>query len=505
MNPLTLPLKWLPPHKIFADTVGATFAQATAIESATGELSTTLDLGWVVLHSAVHSLITRAFSGSIPGPTFRVKSGDTLRIRFRNRLVAQPSADGAPERPDDSNLHFHGLHGSGTLPGDDVTQAIGPRAEHTYIVEIPSDHMPGTFWIHPHVHGSSTLQGGSGAAATLIIDDPPGYLPATLSTARELIWVVQYFANAQQWAIAKNSGDETYAVFDPATLDGDGDGDGDESMHHALMEDFALVNGLLKPRLAVAPGEWTRWRLIYPGQRANPGHALDLALDSAGGGATAASCEMKLLAKDGIYIRDFPRAIRTARVPAGGRADVMVRCAAPGQVTVTAEGRHLATLDVTGPSVSSDSLAPWSPASLPSYLHDVNDMAAPSSSPSSLCSCETRFGECTGRFSHLSGERCVNGRPYSDTEYLHVAPLGALQQRSLRGLNSHPYHQHMYPFQLTSGFDESEYFKIGDWHDTWQDSSIGADSAPTMRFRPLGFAGRMMVHCHWLVSARAGT
>ena len=38
------------------------------------------------------------------------------------------------------------------------------------------------------------------------------------------------------------------------------------------------------------------------------------------------NCEMFLLAKDGIYIRDFPRAISKARIPGGGRADVMVRC-----------------------------------------------------------------------------------------------------------------------------------------------------------------------------------
>ena len=57
---------------------------------------------------------------------------------------------------------------------------------------------------------------------------------------------------------------------------------------------------------------------------------------------------MQLLAKDGIYIADFPRRIDVARVPAGGRADVMIRCASRGRVAVTSEGKLLSTIAVSG-------------------------------------------------------------------------------------------------------------------------------------------------------------
>ena len=35
---------------------------------------------------------------------------------------------------------------------------------------------------------------------------------------------------------------------------------------------------------------------------------------------------MYLLAKDGIYIRDYPRKLTKALLAAAGRADLMVRC-----------------------------------------------------------------------------------------------------------------------------------------------------------------------------------
>ena len=112
--------------------VGGSFTNPPVVASAAGLLDFTLDLGVVDYVGPVHSLSTRAFGGRIPGPTLRVRAGDTLRVRFRNRLRFSRNADG-PERPDVSNLHFHGLHTSSTLPADDTTLPVGPKAEYTYI------------------------------------------------------------------------------------------------------------------------------------------------------------------------------------------------------------------------------------------------------------------------------------------------------------------------------------------------------------------------------------
>ena len=85
-----------------------------------------------------------------------------------------------------------------------------------------------------------------------------------------------------------------------------------------------------------------------------------------------------------------------------------------------------------------------------------------------------------------------------------VAQLGAVQERSIGGLDRHPYHQHTHPFQLIS-FGEAgtatgaatgaatdlptdvegpfaSYFAPGDWHDTWQDANLtGPLANGTMR------------------------
>ena len=47
---------------------------------------------------------------------------------------------------------------------------------------------------------------------------------------------------------------------------------------------------------------------------------------------------MVLLAKDGIYISDFPRVISGTSIPAGGRADIVVRCGSAGTFDVQGPG-----------------------------------------------------------------------------------------------------------------------------------------------------------------------
>lgn len=55
---------------------------------------------------------------------------------------------------------------------------------------------------------------------------------------------------------------------------------------------------------------------------------------------------MKLLAKDGIYITDFPRHILVANIPSAGRADIMVRCNQVGFYNVTEANKFGATTTI---------------------------------------------------------------------------------------------------------------------------------------------------------------
>ena len=45
----------------------------------------------------------------------------------------------------------------GLVQSDDITLSFGAGQSFQYVFDFPADHMPGTLWIHPHHHGSTTL------------------------------------------------------------------------------------------------------------------------------------------------------------------------------------------------------------------------------------------------------------------------------------------------------------------------------------------------------------
>ena len=86
-----------------------------------------------------------------PGPTLRVRAGDTLRINLINtmtpELVPTENVHNNLRQFDTVNLHTHGLHISPNAPGDDIIgTAVGPGESYQYTFLIPEDHMGGTFW-----------------------------------------------------------------------------------------------------------------------------------------------------------------------------------------------------------------------------------------------------------------------------------------------------------------------------------------------------------------------
>lgn len=113
-------------------------------------------------------------------PPIEARPGDTVRINFRNQLPAEPACDHAPaimNFPDrmgcynDTNNHFHGGWVNPEGNSDNVLRILKPDPDfvHEYEYNIPYDHPAGTFWYHPHVHGSTAIQVGSGMAGSLIV------------------------------------------------------------------------------------------------------------------------------------------------------------------------------------------------------------------------------------------------------------------------------------------------------------------------------------------------
>lgn len=91
------------------------------------DITLTLERASITLSNGV-TLNTRAYNKTVPGPTLRMKAGDTLRVLFQNLLPDQGSSyvHNQFSAADESNVHFHGLHVSGELPSDDSTVPVLP-------------------------------------------------------------------------------------------------------------------------------------------------------------------------------------------------------------------------------------------------------------------------------------------------------------------------------------------------------------------------------------------
>lgn len=107
-------------------------------------------------------------------PTIRTRPGQTVRMTIDNQLDPQPGCTppsiNTPHCFNSTNLHSHGLWVSPAGNSDNVLTTIRPKVAFEYEYNIPATHPAGTFWYHPHLHGSTALQVSSGMAGALVIE-----------------------------------------------------------------------------------------------------------------------------------------------------------------------------------------------------------------------------------------------------------------------------------------------------------------------------------------------
>ncbi len=94
------------------------------------------------------------------GPTIRLRRGQTVKIRIHNEL------------PEDTTVHWHGLH----VPSDvDGQPRLPIRPGETMTVGFKVRDRAGLFWYHSHAHGEDGgrvgFQSYSGLAGLLIVED----------------------------------------------------------------------------------------------------------------------------------------------------------------------------------------------------------------------------------------------------------------------------------------------------------------------------------------------
>ena len=97
------------------------------------------------------------FNGTVPGPEFRARVGDTVIVHFINQL-SEPSS-----------IHWHGIEVNNANDGTAVTQApVRPGESFTYQFQVLT---PGIFWYHPHMKPTNQVFKGM-YGAFIVSDDP---------------------------------------------------------------------------------------------------------------------------------------------------------------------------------------------------------------------------------------------------------------------------------------------------------------------------------------------
>lgn len=165
-----------------------------------------------------------AYNGQIPGPTLKVKLGDTLRVNFTNNLSQG------------TTIHWHGVRVPNAMDGvPGVTQDLIAPGESFVYEFAPKD--AGTFWFHPHHRSSEQIE--RGLYGVLIVEES------------------EYREYSQDLTL----------VIDDWRIGRDGQIDNNFNTMHDLMHDgrwgnILTTNSSVNPEFPVSRGERIRLRLI---------------------------------------------------------------------------------------------------------------------------------------------------------------------------------------------------------------------------------------------------
>jgi FtsP/CotA-like multicopper oxidase with cupredoxin domain len=128
-----------------------TSSDPNVVETTITAQAATVDIGNGVTARAY------TYNGSIPGPTFRLRVGQTVIVHFHNNLSVP------------TGVHWHGIDTPNEIDGTPFTQnQVAPGGSFLYKFKVD---RPGIFWYHPH-HHSSTNQVFKGLYGMIVVTDP---------------------------------------------------------------------------------------------------------------------------------------------------------------------------------------------------------------------------------------------------------------------------------------------------------------------------------------------
>jgi FtsP/CotA-like multicopper oxidase with cupredoxin domain len=270
--------------------------------SVNGELRTTLQVRYAYKDIGGYRLFLRSYEGMIPGPTLRLRPGDVLRIRLINDLPPNPDPVplnmALPHHFDTTNFHFHGSHVCPEGISDNIFRSMEPGQSYDIEIAVPRDHTRGTYWYHPHHHGSADVQITGCMAGALIVDGDFDDVPEVAGVAERVLLLNEVLFDYRG----------TIEVYD--------------TVWPEAVPRFLAVNGQREPSIRMRPGEVQRWRIVHTGHEDN----LHIALEKHA---------LHAIAFDGIRRSQIDH-IESLLLAPGQRADVLVQAGATGTYALRA-------------------------------------------------------------------------------------------------------------------------------------------------------------------------
>jgi FtsP/CotA-like multicopper oxidase with cupredoxin domain len=390
----------------------------------------------------------------IPFGVITIPKGVNMRVMLRNGFAPNPI-----------NLHTHGLHirggqnSDGTSSDDVSIEMQSGTGVRLYKYEIPPDHAGGIHWMHAHVHMWTEAEVTGGAFGVLLVEDDPNGLeiPIEVLNAETFVLVFAY-VDFSRMRTARFS----MVSMSPSNFS----------------TNSYLTNGFPNPTLNIKQGKWTRLRTLH----VSPNAIVNLQYLLAVG-----SCDLVLIAKDGIYLPNGPRILGqsvTTNVyyTSASRVDLLIRCNGAVntviQVAAISPALNVFKIKIVSRDVdsSADTWFPIFTPCLPDYLQDTTSLSSDQ--------VQTPFSITFSSTNKINGQSFVDFTP---TFSMRDMIVGSVEEFAITG--THPLHIHVNPFQLQQD-GLNGWHKAGDWIDVL----VGLTTVQRVRTRIDQYLGMVVVH-----------
>jgi FtsP/CotA-like multicopper oxidase with cupredoxin domain len=407
------------------------------------------------------------YNGQIPGPRLEAKPGDTVSIRFTNRLSQA------------TNLHFHGLHIPPTGKADNIFVSVPPGETQLYEFTLPKNHPAGTFYYHPHLHEFVAEQVFGGLGGIFVVRGELDEIPEIQAAKEEFLFLKDFALDANG------------QIPPPGHMD----------LMRGREGSILTVNGQVNPTISIPSKGLLRLRIV----NASTSRFYRLSLEEH---------PFYLIATDGGAIAK-PVELKELLLSPGERAEVLIQGSRPpgnyrllsllydrgGNTGMMGGGMHGGMMG-TSPPLSNqpqviatltykDAVTQQLP--LPEKLIPVETLPQPS---------KTRRIEMSMLMGMKPGMGMqmaflFNNKTFDMDRVDAAVKVGTVEEWELVNVDpdgmEHSFHLHTNPFQVISRNGKPEPYQA--WEDTLR---VRAKETVRIRIPFRDFAGKTVYHCHVL-------